>query len=111
MTRLTEMTVGVTLARVLDDLDEGRWLAGDTVGYARTDSGNEVDLCPVDAATPAGSERTVPIESKWVDTGWRGEGRVIAGKYNAGVLATKSVLDVTGAVWAVPAPLVCLLLR
>ncbi|NQW72937.1 MAG: ATP-binding protein [Actinobacteria bacterium] len=111
MTRLTEMTVGVTLARVLDDLDEGRWLAGDTVGYARTDSGNEVDLCPVDATTPSGSERTVPIESKWVDAGWRGEGRVIAGKYNAGVLATKSVLDVTEAVWAVPAPLVCLLLR
>ena len=91
MTRLTEMTVGVTLARVLDDLDEGRWLAGDTVGYARTDSGNEVDFCPVDAATPAGSERTVPIESKWVDTGWRGEGRVVAGKYNAGVLPTVSL--------------------
>ena len=111
MTRLTEMTVGVTLAHVHDDLDDGRWLAGDTVGYARTDSGNEVDLCPVDATIPAGSERTVPIESKCVDTGWRGEGRVIAGKYNAGVLATKSVLAVSEAVWAVPAPLVCLLLR
>lgn len=111
MTRLTEMTVGVTLAHVLDDLDEGRWLAGDTIGYARTGSGNEIDLCPVDASTPSGSARTVPIESKWVDTGWRGEGRVIAGKYNAGVLATKSLLDVTEDVWAVPAPLVCLLLR
>ena len=111
MTRLTEMAVGVALAHALDDLDEGRWLAGDTVGYARTGSGNEVDLCPVSAPTPSGFESTVAIESKWVDTGWRGEGRVIATKYGSGVLATKSVLDLTGDVWAVPAPLVSLLLR
>jgi hypothetical protein len=53
---------------------------------------------------------TVPIESKWVDTGWRGEARVIDGKYGRGIMATKSVLDLEGDVWAVPAPLVALLL-
>jgi len=46
-----------------------------------------------------------------LDTGWRGERRVIAAKYSRGVLATKSVLDVTEHVWAIPAPLVSLLLR
>ena len=54
---------------------------------------------------------TVPVESKWVDDGWRGEARVIDGKYGRGILATKSVLHTEGEVWAVPAPLVALLLR
>lgn len=58
----------------------------------------------------AGTETTAPVESKWVDTGWRSEARVIEGKYNAGVLATKSVLDLDHPTWAVPAPLVALLL-
>jgi hypothetical protein len=52
----------------------------------------------------------VPIESKWVDSGWRGEARVIDGKYGRGIMATKSMLDLEGDVWAVPAPLVALLL-
>jgi hypothetical protein len=73
--------------------------AAETLGYPNrptldrhdTPYRDEVDLCPVDATTSAGSERTVPIDSKWVDTGWRGEGCVIAGKYNAGVLPTASL--------------------
>lgn len=32
MTRLTEMTIGVALARAIDDLEEGRWVTGDTIG-------------------------------------------------------------------------------
>ena len=46
-----------------------------------------------------------------VDDGWRGEARVIEDKYGSGILATKSILDTTGDVWAIPAPLVTLLLR
>jgi hypothetical protein len=30
ITRLTEMTIGVALARAIDDLEEGRWVTGDT---------------------------------------------------------------------------------
>jgi uncharacterized protein len=58
----------------------------------------------------SGTRATVPIESKWVDHGWRTEAKTAAGKYGRGVLATKSVLDTAGPVWAVPAPLVALLL-
>jgi hypothetical protein len=54
---------------------------------------------------------TVPVESKWVDDGWRGESKVMGAKYGRGILATKSVLDVDDDVWAVPAPLLALLLR
>jgi len=111
MTRLAEMSLGVAQAHAIDQLEEGRWLAGETIGYALTGSGNEVDLAPVEVPVNGGVVRTVPVESKWVDDGWRGEARVIEGKYGRGILATKSVLRTEGAVWAVPAPLVALLLR
>jgi len=110
MTTLTEMALGVTLARAVDALDEGRWVAGDTIGYTRTASGREVDLAPVPVPSPSGPVRSVPIESKWVDASWRSEAKVVEAKYAAGILATKSLLDLDHPVWAVPAPLVALLL-
>lgn len=110
MTRLTEQALAVALARRIDELDEGRWIAGDTLGYVRTGSGAKVDFGPLHVPADGGVRRTVPIESKWVDGGWRGESRVIEGKYGEGIVATKSVLDVDRDVWAVPAPLLALLL-
>ena len=110
MTRLTESVLAITLARAIDDLEEGRWTSGDTIAYARTLSGNEIDLAPVRLPTPAGVVTSVPVEAKWVDQGWRSEAKTIDGKYSRGILATKSILDTSGPVWAVPAPLVTLLL-
>ncbi|HEX2744901.1 MAG TPA: hypothetical protein VHN16_10930 [Streptosporangiaceae bacterium] len=111
MTRLTEMTIGVALARAIDDLEEGRWVTGDTIGYARTSGGREVDLGPVTIPSANGPVTTVPLESKWVERGWKGEARTIAAKFGRGVLATKSILDTTGNTWAVPAPFLALLLQ
>jgi hypothetical protein len=54
---------------------------------------------------------TVPLESKWVEQGWKCEARTIDAKFGRGILATKSVLDTTGGSWAVPAPLLALLLQ
>ena len=110
MPALTEQVVATTLARTIDALDEGRWVSGDTVGYVRTGSGNEVDLGPAQVPSPGGYRPTVPIEVKWVDANWRSEAKVIENKYRLGVLATKSVLDLTHPTWAVPAPLLTLLL-
>ncbi|MBI4944344.1 MAG: ATP-binding protein [Actinobacteria bacterium] len=110
MTRLTESVIAVALARAIDSLEEGRWTSGDTIAYARTLSGGEIDLAPIRLPTPAGVVTSVPVEAKWVDQGWRAEAKTIDGKYGRGILATKSVLDTTGPVWAVPAPLVALLL-
>jgi predicted AAA+ superfamily ATPase len=110
-TKLTEQILAVALARAVDNLEEGRWVSQDTIGYSRTTSGNEIDLCPIHL--PDGnlsSSMTTPIESKWVDQGWGHEARAIQGKYRRGVLATKSVLDTSGDVWAIPAPLLALLL-
>lgn len=111
MTRLTEMAIGVVMARAIDDLEESRWISGDTIGYARTAREGEVDLAPITVPSAAGPVTTVPLESKWVGHGWKGEAKTMTGKYGRGILATKSVLDVSGDVWAVPAPLVALLLQ
>jgi predicted AAA+ superfamily ATPase len=110
MTILTEMALGTALARAVDEFDEGRWASNDTIGYARTASHNEVDFAPIAVPTSAGASHTVPIESKWIDTHWRGDAKVIEAKYSAGIVATKSVLELSNSTWAVPAPLVALLL-
>ena len=110
MTALTEAVLAVTLARAVDGLEEGRWATDDTIGYTRTGSGNEVDLAPVTVPSAAGTLRTTPIEAKWVDDRWRSDAKVIEARYHAGILATKSILDTTNAAWAIPAPLVALLL-
>ena len=110
MTTLTEAALGVALAAAVETHDGGRWLAGDTIGYVRTDSGKEVDFGPVALPSAAGTRLSIPIEGKWVDTGWRAEAQVVEKKYRAGILATKSILDLKNPAWAIPAPLVALLL-
>ncbi len=110
MTALTEAALGVALATAVENLDEGRWMAGDTIGYVRTDSAKEVDFGPLALPSAAGTRLSVPIEGKWVDSGWRADAQVVEKKYGTGILATKSILDLSNPAWAVPAPLVALLL-
>ena len=109
-TSLSEQVIGTHLARAIDDIEPGRWVSGDTIGYGRTASSNEVDLAPVPIGSAVGTQLTVPVESKWVDSGWRKEALVIEGKYSTGILATKTILDTSHSAWAVPAPLLALLL-
>lgn len=109
-TQLTEAALGVAVAHLLEQHSPGRWLAGDTIGYARTASGGEVDLAPVPIAGPGGSEITLPIEVKWISSGWRPAALSLERRYGRGVVATKSVSDVTGPIWALPAPALALLM-
>ncbi len=111
MTTMTEAALGVSLAHAIDSLHEGRWVAGDTVGYPRTASLGEVDLAPVPVPSSAGTRETVALEAKWVDSGWRSAAKTIENKYNAGILATKSIVDLDHPTWAVPAPIVALVLE
>jgi hypothetical protein len=76
----------------------------------RTGGGKEIDFAPVAVPSPSGVASTVPIESKWVSSGWRAETRVIEGRFSAGVVATRSVSDLSNHVWALPAPVLALLL-
>lgn len=108
---LSEAALATSLAIALDDLQERRLTVGDTIGYLRTGSGQEIDLAPVTLPTADGPRLTTPLESKWVSHGWRTEAKVIENKYGAGVLATRNILDVSHPTWAIPAPMVALLLR
>ncbi len=83
-TVLTEQVLATTVARRLDDLEPGRWIAGDTIGHLRTGSGNEIDVTPVPTSTAAGPRSTTPLESKWVDSGWRKEALTIEGRFGTG---------------------------
>lgn len=107
---LTEAVLGVQLARVVEQHSPGRWLAGDTIGYARTGGGGEIDLVPIPLPGPAGTEATPPLEVRWVSSGWRAAARSIRARYGRGIVATKTVTDCNGPVWALPAPVVSLLL-
>lgn len=111
MTTLTEAALAVSLAVAVDDAQPGRWISGDTIGYVRTDKGNEVDFGPVPVPTGCGTEMTTPLEAKWVSRGWRSEARVVEGKYGRGVLATKNIIDLNHPAWAIPTPFVALLLN
>lgn len=111
MTRLSEACVGIALARAIDAREPLRWIASDTIGFTRTRTGKEIDFSPIPVPTPAGPMWTTPIESKWVDDGWRAEARAIENKYHAGILATKSIMNFEHEVWAIPAPTLALLLE
>jgi uncharacterized protein len=109
-TKLTETVLAGCIARIVEHHTPGRWLAGDTVGYARTAGGGEVDLAPVPITGPAGDERTTPIEVKWISSGWRPAGRALERRYERGIVATKTITDLSGQVWALPAPALSLML-
>lgn len=110
MTALTESALAVALAAAVDNLQPGRWTTGDTIGYVRTGSGQEIDFGPVVVPGPNGPEQTTPVEAKWVTDGWRAEARTIEGRYHAGIVATKNVTRLDTPAWAIPAPLLALLL-
>jgi uncharacterized protein len=107
---LSEATIGVAVARAVEERQPGRWLAQDTIGYLRTQSGKEIDFAPVPLPTAAGESMTTPIESKWVSHGWRSEALVMENRLHRGVMATRNVVDTTHDVWALPAPVVAALL-
>lgn len=110
-TRVTESQLGLELARAVDRLHPDRFVEGRAILHARTGSGNEVDFSPVALRVAGDVVSSVPLESKWVSRNWRQEALVVRGRYGSGVLATKDLVDVSGSVWAVPTPMVALLLN
>ena len=110
MTALTEAALAVQLAITIDELQPGRWVNGDAIGYVRTGKGNEIDFGPVAVPTAGGTAHTTPLEAKWVTRGWRSEALVTENRFGRGVLATKNVTNFAHPAWAIPAPTVALLL-
>jgi predicted AAA+ superfamily ATPase len=111
MTCLAEGQLALELARSIDRLAPGRFVEQRAVLYARTSTGNEVDFAPVPIIVSGAQSATTPLEAKWVSRKWRREALVMRGRYGNGVLATKDIVDLTDDVWAVPAPIIALLLN
>lgn len=111
-TRLTESSLARELAQAIDRVHPDRFVEGRAIRYSRAGSGVEVDFCPVRIAVAGRPSRTVAVEAKWVSRQWRGETLAMRRRFGGGVLATKDLLDIADPeVWAVPAPIVALLLN
>ncbi|MBX6371023.1 MAG: ATP-binding protein [Acidothermus sp.] len=111
MTRLTEAQLAAEIARCVDRLQPDRLIEQRAVAYTRTTSGNEIDFAPLPVAVKGQRTTTVPIEVKWVSKNWRRSALTLANRYGRGILATKDVADTTGTAWAIPAPILALLLN
>jgi uncharacterized protein len=110
LTRSSEAALGVCSARSVAALHPERLIEQRAVMYLRTES-SEVDFAPMPISVGGSSTRSTPVESKWVESGWKAEARTISGRFGRGVLATKNIIDLSQDVWAVPAPIVALLLN
>jgi hypothetical protein len=103
--------LAVAIARAVDNTEPGRWIANDSIGYIRTGQNNEIDFAPVPIRSAGAVAATTPIESKWVSGRWRREALTVENKFGRGIVATKDIIDTTHPAWALPTPLVALLLE
>lgn len=102
-TKLSEQQIGFAIARALEFQRRGSFLAADGVLYERTPTDNEIDF--------VGPELEIPIESKYVDDNWKREAQTADAAYGKGILATRSIYDTSGTVWAVPAGVLAWVIR
>lgn len=111
MTKLTESQLAAELATAIDRVHPDRLVEQRAVMYTRTGGGKEIDFAPTPLHVAGRKLTTVPVEGKWVSHNWRREALVMRGRYGAGLLATKNIVDLDGPVWAVPAPILAMLLN
>ncbi len=103
LTQLSEQQLGMVLLRNLDAAG-----SGDVTDYAellhyRSSTGTEIDF----VGRRMGE---IAVESKYVDDRWAREAQTLAASGWHGVIATRSVTQWRGEVWAVPAPILALIL-
>lgn len=100
---ITEQQLGVELLRNMEREQPGSYAHFSDVMYQKT-AGKEVDFCGPRIGR-------LGFEGKYVDSGWKREALTVRAAFGAGVLATRSLLDTSNDVWAVPAPIVAWMLN
>jgi len=100
---LSEQQLGIELLRNMEREQPGTYAHFSDVMYQKT-SGKEVDFCGPRFGA-------LGFEGKYVDSGWKREALTVRSAFGAGVLATRSLLNTSGDVWAVPAPLIAWVLN
>ena len=53
----------------------------------------------------------VPFEGKYIDTGWKRAAQTVKSGFAGGILATRSLIDTSKQVKAIPAPIIAWLLN
>ncbi|MDA8196751.1 MAG: AAA family ATPase [Actinomycetota bacterium] len=81
------------------------------IGHRLTPGSPSPDFSRVPIQSPDRIMMSDPIESKWVANAWQGEARVIENYFSGGIVATRSITDTSKPSWALPAPVVALLLE
>ena len=100
---VSEQQLGIELLRNMEREQPGGYAHFSDIMYQRT-SGKEVDFCGPRIGQ-------LGFEGKYVDSGWKREALTVRAAFGTGVLATRSLLDTSGDVWAVPAPLIAWMLN
>ena len=100
---ITEQQLGIELLRNMEREQPGTYAHFSDVMYHKT-SDKEVDFCGPRLGK-------LGFEGKYVDSGWKREALTVRAAFGAGVLATRGLLDTSGDVWAVPAPLIAWMLN
>lgn len=103
VTVLSEQQLGLALWRHFERLEPGSFGASDQVLFHRSATRAEIDF-----VGPAFGD--VAIESRYVDGSWARAAQTLRASRWRGIVATRSVLDLDGDVWAVPAPVLALLI-
>ena len=108
---LSEAALATTLALAIENHQPGSWISEDTLGHLRIAGEREVDFAPVPLTTATGSYDTTALDSAWADDDyWPLTTKIIREFFGSGILATKSLLNIDDEIWAVPAPIVALML-
>ncbi len=97
-TKLSEQQLGLAFARAVERERPGSFVDAGGVMYERTSSDAEIDFVAEDF--------DLALESKYVDAGWKRQAQTLQARYQSGVVATRSILDLEQHVWAVPAGIV-----
>ncbi len=101
--QISEQQLGFTIVRRLERDHPGTYADFTSVMHARTSARKEVDF----VGPLLGN---LGIEGKYVDDRWRQEALTVRSQFPRGVLATRSIFDLSREVWAVPASMLAWLL-
>jgi predicted AAA+ superfamily ATPase len=100
---ISEQQIGLALLRGIEVERPGMFADFTSVMYARTSTKKEVDFV-------GHALGHLGVEGKYVDDKWRQEGLTVKAQFGRGILATRSILDLSDDVWAVPAGMLAWLL-
>jgi predicted AAA+ superfamily ATPase len=101
---ISEQQMGLTLLRRIETERPGTFADFTSLMYARTSTKKEIDF----VGPLLGN---LGVEGKYVDDKWKQESLTLKARFGRGILATRSIFDITDDIWAVPAGMLAWLIN